>query len=243
MSLQGILFCEDARMRFWRDVASWKVNSSSHLFLARVVHQLGHEMFPGEWTGEEPGAPWFKPLPPALDACTLDGDVARAQRLLLQHHAGYRERLATPDQIFLPIPTQEEWSVAFELSRSLAELTKPLFERFIAVVHMLIALFECGALPTAVRELDGGYLEPLHPVIWNGENVAVRFRTCIFIQRHRSLPKRSRKAGCRYLSNARHSKSIWRIDVNQLPLQRQKWSRPHQIWRPPLKKSLNCCVS
>lgn len=161
---------------FWSNPASWPVNSTDHVFLARAVHRVGRAIYSNQWTGQEPAIPWDWPLPSYDDPSMTMEHIQRAQWILLLNHEGYRNRATNP--ALMPVPTANEWAEAKRITDGQHDANWPAYARFAMVTYELTQLFEAGRLPTGVREPDGGEVSSLHRSYWNGESVVTRFVTC-----------------------------------------------------------------
>jgi hypothetical protein len=66
------------RRRFWSHPDKWPDDPPGHLFLARVVNDIGKAMFPDHWTGQE----WNESVPVLLPDQPGWRDKYRANRIL-----------------------------------------------------------------------------------------------------------------------------------------------------------------
>lgn len=171
----------DPRIAFWSRKGDWPDDvQPEHIFLARVVGIVGPVVFGSDWTGAEPAVELVTPLTEVLDASIPSSELQRGCRILFEHDKAYASRCPAFVEILCnwPIPSQEEWSRAVEISRRLSAQRRQEFGRFTEVCSRLANAFKQGSILTATRGVDGGLLQPLNRWFWNTENFWGRFCTC-----------------------------------------------------------------
>ena len=170
----------DPRVEFWSNPAHWPRETVRYSFLARIVHDLGSRLFRDTWTGEEPATPILYTIRPVLDTATSASDVRIAAAILYQQHAGFRERADAAHAIQhpAPMPTADEWPIAFALSRQMADASWAAYKRYWDVVTTLVTLFELGIVMGARRHHVFGDPEMIPPAHWINEVFPSWFSTC-----------------------------------------------------------------
>jgi hypothetical protein len=178
------------RLDFWRDPSRWARDASSHVFLARAVHQMGGALFGAEWTGGETYVELMQSLPKQK----LEGSGGRqhfANELLVRHHPEFGRKLPTrraSNHGGFSMPpasfsfTDQEWKAAYSIVARDHEVKGPALQRFAKVQEQIIELAESGKLITALRATAGGDPIAIPRSWWNSEGLSVRFDYCCGIR-------------------------------------------------------------
>jgi hypothetical protein len=162
----------DDIFEFWAVPDKWPIDSSSHVFLARAINEIGQTLFPDDWR------PFFDiiqdmtdPLPERLwRAQPRDHD--RAFDLLRRHR---------PDLGLEPKRrklTGIEWELARAIISDLNKRERPAVERFNKVKLDIISGAQAKKLVTAVRPTRGGQIAEAPSWWWNSEHISNRFKRC-----------------------------------------------------------------
>lgn len=170
----------EPRVEFWSDETAWPDDSPTHIFLGRVVGQVGRAVFGADWTGREPTVELVTPLPEALHASVGQSELLRGCQLLFDHDADYRARCPAYAEFLLhwPMPSDDDWARAVALARRFSEQTRKEFNRFLEVCARLAHAFKHDTFLTGTRDFNGGVISPRDRWFWNTENFWWRFHTC-----------------------------------------------------------------
>lgn len=173
---EGFDAAPDPRARFWSSEFLWPEDTINHMFLARAVHIVGNRIYGEKWTGQEPLAENFDPLPAALSASTDASDTLRGSKLLVEHSAEYRQRCAALSR--LAMPTDEEWTLAVSIAKLVSDDRRQAVSRYLDICHRLARTFRNGIVQTSARAFNGGPEQPLDWSLWNTEYHWSRFDCC-----------------------------------------------------------------
>jgi hypothetical protein len=175
------------RVDFWQNPNSWPRDNSTHVFLARAVHQIGKAMFANGWTGEEGAIELYQTLPPVPGAA--GGREYFAHDLLLRSRPDFnRAPLNWPRRFpdgsgFGSIPptvkfTDEEWAAAIDLVKQNHSQNMPALTRFGRVTNEIATAAENEKILTAWRAKAGGDYREIPREHWNTERYSQRFDMC-----------------------------------------------------------------
>jgi hypothetical protein len=163
---------------FWNDESGWPVDTRSHLFLARAVDRVGKKLFGDDWTGEEPMAEIYRPLP--LLPPSTGSDAYFAHELLRVCHPELKRAPLRFGPGSPPIVrfTGQEWTMALALVKANHDAHGPAVARFRETTATMAAWAAEGRLLTALRPTAGGDVTALAPSAWNTERLEPRFTRC-----------------------------------------------------------------
>lgn len=170
----------DPRVEFWSNPQYWPREATGVTFLGRVVQHLGGVMYGNNWTGQEPYTIVIYAIHRKLSAETPKHDIDYACRVLYQRHLSYRQRadIAFAAGEPCPLPTEDEWAVAFALSAQIEDETRSALNRYSFVIRVLVRVFELGIVQTALRPYEAGLLTPMTRGDWFNECYFAWFATC-----------------------------------------------------------------
>ena len=170
----------DPRVEFWSNRSQWPRDFTGFVFLPDVVHDLGRLLYGVEWTGNEPSVQIVYPIRHVLDTATTAADIALATTLLEAAHAGYQIRAQSARAIGqpLPMPTADEWPIAYALSRQVADTIWTQYMRYVGVMTTLVRLFELGIVTAARRNHQVGPPIAIASHEWINEVYPSWFATC-----------------------------------------------------------------
>jgi len=190
----------DPRVEFWGDKRLWPNEGIDHAFFATALHRVAGFIFKDQWTGSEPTTIGCQPIRTQLDTLTREHDIREATNILYHCHAGYRDRaqMCLANSQAAPLPSPDEWLVAFTISQQISDETWAAVHRFEHVLRIMELLFESGMVVAAVREHHSGYPQPIAPQIWLNECRRAWFATCQ-IDQQRPYSKIPVRQGGRWL--------------------------------------------
>jgi hypothetical protein len=167
----------DMRVEFWRDERDWPRDSTQFVFLARVVHIIGNQLFPDQWTGLEPQIKLRPRIPLKMNKEVQSNYLVKK---LLDPNAfdSTEKRKTVFGFISPPMASAGEWRKAKALVAKDDAEKRPGLTRLAKVRDCIVRMAEAGKLITAVRPRRGGKLEELPSWYWNGENLIRRFAFC-----------------------------------------------------------------
>jgi hypothetical protein len=174
----------DSRLALWKAQNQWPSDSGGYLFLPRALDRLGSALFGDQWLGTEPACNHLDPLPDWNDV-GVGADVhCRAARILRDDCDAYKTRaddrrwsIAAPPWSSDPMPTDDEWSLAVELSKQEYALTRPLWDRYVICCNTMACGLANGLISSVVRDVDGGPYRWVEAGLWISEDLRHRFDT------------------------------------------------------------------
>jgi hypothetical protein len=163
---------------FWGEASGWPLDTRSHLFLARAVGRVGKALFGDDWTGQEPMAEIYRPLPQLPPSTGPDAYFAH-ELLRVSHPELKRAPLRFgPGSPPIARLTGQEWKMALALVKANHDAHGPALARFRTATATLAAWAAEGKLRTALRRAAGGDFTALAPLAWNTERLEPRFTCC-----------------------------------------------------------------